>query len=127
MKRQGAEIVDPADLPSHGKYGRRREFEVLQYEFKTDLNDVPGGRERSRSYAGETHRVQRAASRAEEMPYFEQEIFEESQKRGPLTDPAYRKALESEQRLARAEGIDAAVDQISSWTPSWRRRPGRHG
>ena len=38
MKSQGAEIVDPADLPSHGQYDDS-ELEVLLYEFKADLNE----------------------------------------------------------------------------------------
>ncbi len=37
MKRQGAVLVDPANLPSHGKYDED-EMEVLLYEFKADLN-----------------------------------------------------------------------------------------
>src|SRR5580704_9471670 len=37
MKRQGAVLVDPANLPSHGKYDED-ELEVLLCEFKTDLN-----------------------------------------------------------------------------------------
>ena len=37
MKRQGAVLVDPADIPTHGKFDDS-EFEVLLYEFKADLN-----------------------------------------------------------------------------------------
>jgi amidase len=109
MKRQGAVIADPADLPSHGKYGDD-ELTVLQYEFKTDLNAYLSARGSDLTLEkliafNERHRT-------EEMPYFEQELFIESDKRGPLTDPAYRKALESAQRQARAEGIDAAISKF---------------
>jgi len=47
--------------------------------------------------------------RGREMPYFGQEIFVQSQARGPLTSPAYRRALAANHRLAGAQGIDAAL------------------
>jgi amidase len=37
MKREGAVIVDPANIPTLGKFDES-EFDVLQYEFKADLN-----------------------------------------------------------------------------------------
>jgi len=123
MKSMGAEVADPADLPSHGKYDTNETI-VLQYEFKNDLNAYLQARGTSLTLEkliafNEQHRQQ-------EMPYFEQEIFTESQKRGPLTDEAYVKAHEENRRLARAEGIDAVlkgsrVDAIVAPTagPAW--------
>jgi len=43
MKRQGAEIIDPADLPTHGKFDDT-ELTVLLYELKADLNAYLVGR-----------------------------------------------------------------------------------
>ncbi len=43
------------------------------------------------------------------MTYFGQERFYEAQRKGPLTDEAYLKALENGRRLAREEGIDEAL------------------
>jgi len=106
MKKLGAEIVDPADLPSHGKYGDP-ELEVLLYEFKNDLNGYLETRHTGLSL--ERLIAFNNQHRGEEMPYFEQEIFEKAQKKGPLSDPAYRKALAQNHRLSRAEGIDAAL------------------
>ena len=37
MKREGAVIVDPANIPTLGKFDDS-EFDVLLYEFKADLN-----------------------------------------------------------------------------------------
>src|SRR5690606_11113090 len=37
LRRAGAELVDPADLPTHGRFGAA-ESEILHYEFKADLN-----------------------------------------------------------------------------------------
>src|SRR5262249_49227700 len=47
--------------------------------------------------------------REREMPYFGQELFRQAQAKGPLTDPAYRRALATCRRLSRAEGIDATL------------------
>jgi amidase len=123
MKRLGAEIVDPADLPSHGKYDTT-ENAVLQYEFKNDLNAYLQAR--GTGLTLEKLIAFNQEHRSQEMPWFEQEVFEESQKRGPLTDVAYRKALATNHRLARAEGIDEvirahSVDAIVAPTagPAW--------
>jgi len=49
------------------------------------------------------------AHRAEEMPYFEQEIMEQAQQKGPLAEKAYKDALATNHRLARKEGIDSVI------------------
>jgi amidase len=43
------------------------------------------------------------------MPYFEQELMEQAQEKGPLTDKDYREALAKNQRLTRKDGIDATM------------------
>jgi amidase len=109
MKRQGAVLVDPANLPSHGKYDDE-EMEVLLYEFKADLNKYLGA-------LGPAARVHSLADvikfnrehAHEEMPYFEQEIMERAEKKGPLTEKAYIDARAKCVRLSRAEGIDAVI------------------
>ncbi len=45
------------------------------------------------------------------MPYFEQEIFEKAEAKGPLTEKAYIDALAKNLRLSRAEGIDKTMDE----------------
>jgi amidase len=123
MKDLGATLVDPADLPSFGKYDTNENL-VLQYEFKNDLNAYLAARQTDLTLEkliafNEQHR-------REEMPYFEQELFVESQGRGSLNDPAYTAAFAANRRLARAEGIDAVlkkykVDAIVAPTagPAW--------
>jgi amidase len=111
MKRQGATVVDPANLPSHGQYDDD-ELEVLLYEFKADLNAYLAG-------LGPKVRVRSLADlitfnrehRKDEMPYFEQELFEKAQAKGPLTDKAYEQARAKCVRLSRAEGIDAVLSK----------------
>src|SRR5215468_5061820 len=88
MKQAGAEIVDPADIPHLGEYDDS-EFTVLLYEFKADLNawlaELGSG--------APVHSLAdliawNEAHRPEEMPYFGQEIFEQAQKKGPLSEDA---------------------------------------
>lgn len=108
LKRAGAIVIDPADLPSHGKYDDS-EFEVLLYEFKADLNkylaERGGGAPRSLKEIIEFNE----RNREREMPYFGQELFLKAQEKGPLRSKAYLAALAKNQRLSRAGGIDAAI------------------
>ncbi|HLJ45032.1 MAG TPA: amidase [Bryobacteraceae bacterium] len=112
LRRQGAEVIDPADMPSHGKY-RDAEFEVMLYEFKADLNTYLEG-------LGPSSAVHSLAdviafnekNRDQEMPVFGQEIMIMAEAKGPLTDDAYKKALAECGRLSREEGIDAVMDQF---------------
>jgi amidase len=109
MKREGATVVDPADLPSHGKFDAA-EFEVLLYEFKADLNKhlaglPPGDHPRTLKQLIEFNEK----NRDREMPYFGQELFIRAEAKGPLTEAAYLKALRSSKALSRAQGIDAVM------------------
>jgi len=110
LKNAGATVVDPADLPSHGKYDDS-EFEVLLYEFKADLNkylaERGAGVPRSLKELIEFNE----RNREREMPYFGQEIFLKAQAKGALTDKAYLAALAKNHRLSRAGGIDAAMNK----------------
>ncbi len=111
MKRQGAEIVDPADLPSHGQYDGDEQLALL-YEFKADLNAYLAGLgSRAQVHSLADLIAFNNAHRAQEMPYFGQEIFEQAQRKGPLNEQAYRDARTKCTRLSRAEGIDAALSK----------------
>ena len=111
MVRRGAVLVDPADLPHAGEYDDS-ELEVLLFELKADLAAYL----RALGPAAPVKTLADViafndAHRAEEMPYFGQELFLKAEEKGPLTTPAYRDALDKNQRLSRAEGIDAVMDQ----------------
>jgi len=111
LKKLGAEIIDEADLPSHGQFGEA-EYTVLLYEFKDAINRylarLPGSfPARNLEQLIEFNEK----NREREMPWFGQEIFIEAQKKGPLTEAAYQEARQKCVRLARAEGIDAVMDQ----------------
>jgi amidase len=112
MKRQGAVIVDPADIETMEQVGDS-EFQVLLYELKADLNSYlaalgPGA---------PVHTLEEIihfneSNREKEMPYFGQDTFIKSQAKGPLTEKAYLDALEKDHRLTRKEGIDAIMDKF---------------
>jgi amidase len=108
LKRAGAEIVDPADLPSHGKWDGQ-EGEVLRFEFKEGLNAYLAKLAPDRPRSLEELIEFNEKNRDREMPYFEQEIFVESEAKGSLSDPKYTKAREDSVRLSRTAGIDAVI------------------
>jgi amidase len=110
MKRADAEIVDPADLPSHGKFDDT-EFTVLLYELKTDLNAYLAARPGAPASLKEIIDFNEK-HKEKEMPYFGQDIFLKAETKGPLTSKEYTDALEANHRLSRKEGIDAVMDQF---------------
>jgi amidase len=110
MKRQGADIVDPADLPTHGKFDDT-EFLVLLYELKADLNAYLAARPGAPGSLKDIIDFNES-NRDKEMPYFGQDIFIKAEAKGPLTSKEYTDALEANHRLSRKEGIDAVMDQF---------------
>jgi amidase len=126
LRRQGAVIVDPADIPHAGEYDDS-ELTVLLYELKADLAAylatwAPGAKVKTLADVIAFNE----ANKATEMPYFGQELFLQAQEKGPLTDQAYLVALAKNQRLSRAEGLDVVfarntLDAIAAPTgsPPW--------
>lgn len=111
IKKRGAVVIDPADIPTHGKFDDS-ELEVLLYEFKADLNSYLaslGSRAPVKSLKEIIDFNEQYRDR--EMPYFGQDLFIKAQAKGPLTEKAYRNALAKNHRLSRKEGIDAVMDK----------------
>jgi amidase len=91
LKAQGASLVD-VELKSAAY--EDAELEVLLFEFKADLNAYLAARGGAvQDLAGLI--AFNEARRAEEMPCFGQELFQQAQAKGPLTEPAYLKALDT--------------------------------
>ncbi len=128
LRAQGATILDPANIPSQGKFDSEEQT-VLLYEFKDGLN-------RYLAQRGATPRTLAELiafnSREEdrEMPIFGQELLVSAQAKGALNTPEYREAHERGKRLAGVEGIDAALqkDRLDvliaptmgpAWTTDW--------
>ncbi len=111
LKRQGATLVDPADIPNMDKVGEH-ETTVLLYELKADLNAYlealgPSAPVKSLKEVIDFNEQ----NQQKEMPYFGQNNFLKAQAKGPLTDKDYLEALEKCRRMARTEGIDATMDK----------------
>jgi amidase len=111
MKRQGAALVDPADIETLGKFDDS-ELIVFMYELKADLNAYlallgPGAPVRTLQDIIDFN----DRNRHKEMPYFGQDLFLKAQAKGPLTDQEYVDALAKNHQLARVEGIDALMDK----------------
>ena len=111
IKKRGAEVVDPADIPHTGEYDET-ELTVLLYELKADLNAYLASRGPKAAVKTLADVIAfNEAHRDEEMPYFGQDLFIKAQEKGPLTDLAYVEALARNRRLAALEGIDAVMSK----------------
>jgi amidase len=110
LKKQGATLVDPADIETFGKFDET-ELSVLMYELKADLNAYLA------NLSGTSIKTLKDVidfnerNRQKEMPYFGQDLFLKAEAKGPLTDKEYVEALAKNHQLARAEGIDALMDR----------------
>jgi amidase len=108
MKRQGAVIVDPANIPTLGKFDDS-EFDVLLYEFKTDLNAYLRSRASAPVKSLADIIAFNAAHATDELRYFGQEIMVMAEKKGSLAEQKYKAELARNHLLARAQGIDAVM------------------
>ena len=127
LKAAGAEVVD-IKIDTYGKWDAP-ELEVLLYEFKDGLNaylKAAGATSSSLEalIAWDKEHVRQA------MPLFGQEIFEQAQAKGALTDAAYLKARDDARRLAGKEGLLTALDKNNldaliapSMSPAWPTDP----
>src|SRR5271163_3083959 len=111
LKKQGATLVDPADVETLGKFDES-ELLVFMYELKADLNNYlaalgPGAPVRTLKDVIDFN----DRNRQKEMPYFGQDLFLKAEAKGPLTEKAYLDALDKNHQLARTKGIDATMDK----------------
>ncbi|MGD0990195.1 MAG: amidase [Candidatus Sulfotelmatobacter sp.] len=111
MKKQGATIVDPAEIETLGKFDET-ELLVFMYELKADLNAYlanlgPNAPVKTLKDIIEFN----DRNRQKEMPYFGQDLFIKAEAKGPLTEKPYLDALEKNRQLARIDGIDATMDK----------------
>lgn len=112
LKTAGAEIVDPADIPTLGKFDET-ELTVFYYELKADLAAYL-------ARLGDAAPVKslkdiidfNEKNKTKEMPYFGQDIFLKSVEKGPLTTKEYLDALANNRKLTRADGIDFVMNKF---------------
>ena len=126
LRAAGAEIVDIDGFKPPENFGDN-ELRVLETELKAGLNaylaTTDPAKVRTRSLA-QVIAFDRATPR--ETAFFGQEIFDAAEATGDLSDPAYVKAHEANQRFAR-ESIahllaDHRLDALiaPTTTPAWR-------
>ena len=111
LRKQGATLVDPADIETLGKFDDS-EATVFMYELKADLNAYLARLGPSAPVKTLKDIIEfNEHNRHTEMPYFGQDMFLKSQAKGPLTEKEYTDALAKNRQLARTEGIDAVMDK----------------
>lgn len=107
LKAAGGDVVDVA-IPGYGRWSDA-EMQVLLYEFKDGLNAYL--RQSGAPHASlEALVAWNLANKETAMPFFGQELFEQAQAKGPLTDPVYVKARDAARRMAGSAGLVAALD-----------------
>jgi amidase len=111
LKQNGAVLVDPADIPSLGKFGDA-EYQLMLYEIKAGLNAYLATLSSSIPVRTMKDVIDFNEKNSEsELKWFGQEHFLKAQECGPLSDQKYKDAVEKCRRLSRAEGIDAIMDK----------------
>jgi amidase len=107
LEREGLVLVD---VPSPPAWDRLLddEFEVLLYDFKADINAYLARFNGSLPVRTLTDLIEfNNQHAAAEMPFFGQELFIQSEKRGPRTSPDYLKALRHITDVADTDGLAA--------------------
>jgi len=123
LQAAGAEVVD-IKVSTYNAWNDA-EFSVLLYEFKDGLNAYLK-KSGSPQASLEALIAWNKANAARAMPIFGQEIFEQAQAKGPLTEPAYKKARGEARRLAGKDGLLAVLAKekldaviAPSLSPAW--------
>jgi amidase len=109
LEEAGATIVDDLEFERQEGLGSAA-YDMLLYEFKHDLNAYLAGLPKLDDLPATTLEELIAFNRThadQEMPFFDQEIFEKSQAKGSLTETAYSEALDLVQSTCRQ-----AIDQL---------------
>lgn len=111
MAAAGAVIVDPADLDSaEGIWAF--DAEVLSYELKAGLDAYFASLGPSSPVKSLRDLIAFNARNSDrELIWFGQETLQYAESKGPLTSPEYQRMLQLVRQLARAQGIDATLQQ----------------
>ncbi|HAI58976.1 MAG TPA: amidase, partial [Xanthomonadaceae bacterium] len=123
LRAAGAEVVD-VEMATWGQWGEH-ELTVLLYEFKDGLNRYLA--EGNAPVASLEALIGWNAANADRtIPWFGQELFEQAQAKGPLTDAEYLTARDAARRLAGDDGLlkllhEQRLDAVIAPTtgPAW--------
>ena len=109
MEAQGATLIKDIKVSEDRAYGTSG-FELLLYEFKDGLNKYLTTRADAKVKSLK-ELIEFNKSNAEvEMPYFQQEILERAEEKGPLSDEDYKKVYDTVISVSR-NGIDKALEE----------------
>jgi len=122
LQGAGAIIIDDINIEAGDMYDA--EYEVLLYEFRTDLNSYLQNSGAPVQSLAEVI-LYNDANAETVMPIFGQEILLESEAKGPLTDEAYLDALKTSKELAQSNidkllaehELDALISPTNG--PAW--------
>ena len=109
MKSQGAEIIDVKELSKDKVDGY--EMEIMLYEYKDGLNKYFQSLGPDAPIKSIAELIKFNQSDSIELKYFNQSYLETAQKKGDLTQQAYREALTKMMKGSREEGIDRVMDE----------------
>ncbi|MBK8149502.1 MAG: amidase [Acidobacteria bacterium] len=107
LREAGTTLVDVTFSDELGKLGDDR-LSVLLYEFKTDLKIYLASRKSKYRTLADLIKYN-DENKEKEMPLFAQELFLQSEAKGPLTDKAYLDSLAKIKSATRENGIDAVL------------------
>jgi amidase len=113
LKKNGAVLIDPVEISTMGKFDDS-EMTVLLYELKADM-------EAYLIHRGSNSTIKNLKDiidfndkhAADEMPYFNQELFLQAEGKGQLTDKEYLDALKNNHKLTRDQGIDEVMEKYN--------------
>ena len=123
LRDAGATVID-VEIATWGQWDSA-ELTLLLYEFKDGLNAyLKAANATPGSLAALIEWNKANAARA--MPLFAQELFEQAETKGPLTEATYRKARDDARRLAGRDGLLAVIEKehldaalAPSMSPAW--------
>lgn len=125
MTAHGAELIE-VDAPKSSEYSDAS-FEVLLYEFKDGLNKYFEGLGENAPVKNLAELIEFNKSDSIELRYFNQKILELANKKGDLSSPDYKKALEKMLKATRENGIDKMMNSnhldaliAPTGSPAWK-------
>lgn len=114
LEAQGATLIDIDEIERDPAMGESS-LAVLMYELKHSLNEYLA----DTPYTVTTRTLAdviafNEANAETELAYFGQDLFENAQARGPITDEDYIRARDLVQTATRANGLDALLEQYQA-------------
>lgn len=111
LKRLGAEVIDPANIPTYSKLSEP-ENDALLWEFKADVNAYLASR------GGPVKTLKdvidfNSRNRDREMPFFGQDLMTKALAKDPLSSKTYRDLVTRLSHMARKDGIDVVMTKLA--------------